>query len=335
MTMKFSLILPVYKVEKFLPDCLDSLLCQDIPEEEYEIVCVDDGSPDGSAEVVRSYREKHANITLLSQENGGVCAARNRGLAAAKGEYVWFIDPDDMIVSNCLKKIYELLKTTGADLFEMLRYRTCPEEQKFVPETVGFQIDGENDHGSSGSGWLSVCRREYLLKHGIIFNSQLHYGEDYLWALQTKYRRHKSIYTLTPLYLYRQRSGSAMNTNSREKTARRMEDMLTLERIYREEYRRCAEEGLPPDMLKNVLRRRELCTESALLCKMKLKPSPGEIGAFLDSLKKDGSYPYPLPTWKFGSHVIAGSLKFRLFTFLFPVRLYYFTVCLLYRVFAR
>ena len=76
--MKLSIILPVYNVEKFIPDCLDSLETQDLPKEEYEIICVDDGSPDNAVQVIEAYQKKYSNIRLVRQENSGVCAARNR-----------------------------------------------------------------------------------------------------------------------------------------------------------------------------------------------------------------------------------------------------------------
>lgn len=331
MSLKFSIILPVYNVEKFLPDCLDSLYCQNIPEDEYEIICVVDGSPDHSAEVIQKYQQEHANLILLQQENSGVCVARNRGFEQARGEYVWFIDPDDMIASNCLKKIYSSLQEDDADIFEMLNYQTCPEGQTFEPKIIDFQIDGENNRGSHGSGCLSVCRREYLLKHHITFNPKLRYGEDYLWALQTKYRKHKSIYTITPLYIYRQRAGSAMHSSSPEKVKHHMTDMLELGRIYRIEYLRCKQEGFEQDILSNIQWRQHLCTESALFCFMKLKPSFSEVKTALKEFQHEGIYPYPLMTWKFCPGEGFGPIKFRLFTFLFPIRLYYLMICLSYR----
>ena len=77
--MRLSIVLPVYNVAKFIPDCLESLLCQDIPKEDYEIICVNDGSPDNSVEVIEGYIQKYQNIKLINQPNSGVCVARNTG----------------------------------------------------------------------------------------------------------------------------------------------------------------------------------------------------------------------------------------------------------------
>ena len=73
--MKLSIILPVYNVAKFIPDCLDSLLCQDLPKDEYEIICVNDGSPDNSVEVIEGYAKLHSNIKIISQPNSASTAA--------------------------------------------------------------------------------------------------------------------------------------------------------------------------------------------------------------------------------------------------------------------
>ncbi len=128
--MRLSIILPVYNVAKFIPDCLDSLLCQDIPKSDYEIICVDDGSPDNSVEVIKSYQEKNDNIRLVSQENAGVSTARNNGIALAKGKYVWFVDPDDYIQANCLSAILSNLEKNDADLCE-IGYKEVSEDSSF------------------------------------------------------------------------------------------------------------------------------------------------------------------------------------------------------------
>lgn len=99
--MKLSVIVPVYNVEKFLPRCLDSLLRQGMEQGEYEIICVNDGSPDNCADILLEYEEGHPNIfKVITQENMGLGGARNTGTALAKGEYVTYLDSDDYIIDN-------------------------------------------------------------------------------------------------------------------------------------------------------------------------------------------------------------------------------------------
>lgn len=100
--MFLSIVVPVYNAEKYIANCLDSLLCQDIDISEYEIICINDGSTDNSLAILQEYAEKHGNIILIDKPNGGVAAGRNLGMEKAQGEYIWFVDADDWVARNCL-----------------------------------------------------------------------------------------------------------------------------------------------------------------------------------------------------------------------------------------
>ena len=106
-----SLIIPIYNVEQFLGECLDSCLEQDIDQSRYEIICVDDGSTDDSGSILDRYAAEHANIIAIHQPNGGVSVARNTGLKAAGGKYLWFVDPDDLIQDHFLKTLLDTVET--------------------------------------------------------------------------------------------------------------------------------------------------------------------------------------------------------------------------------
>ena len=93
--LKLSIIIPVYNVEPYIAKCLDSCLQQDLPADEYEIIVVNDGSPDNSVVIVKDYMQRYLNVRLVNRENGGLSAARNTGLAHANGYYVAFLDDDD------------------------------------------------------------------------------------------------------------------------------------------------------------------------------------------------------------------------------------------------
>ena len=106
--MKLSVIVPVYNVERFLPRCLDSLLRQGLEVGEWEVICVNDGSPDGSARILSRYEREHPDlITVINQENQGLGGARNTGTAVAKGEYVAYLDSDDYLVDGALRFLLE------------------------------------------------------------------------------------------------------------------------------------------------------------------------------------------------------------------------------------
>lgn len=327
--IKLSIILPVYNVEKFLPACLDSIYNQDIAEDEFEIIAVIDGSPDNSKAVLIDYCKMHKNIIVIEQENSGVSAARNNGFKHATGKYIWFIDPDDLIVKNCFKKIYDSLEEHNADVFEF-EYDTCEEDYIYENKQVDFNVDGTDKEGATASGWLLVCRRDYLTQNNIFFNEKLSYGEDYLWVLQVKYRKHINIFTNSKLYIYRQRKGSAMHQKSREKAKKHFEDMLLLHEIYLEEQKRCIKEQLSDKIVNELKHRCLLCIEAALWYYLKVANNVNDARDLLKTLQKKGLYPYRFSTWNLFGKNATNSLKYRLITFLFPIKAYYLFLCKIY-----
>lgn len=113
MELKFdlmlSIIIPMYNAEKYIEECLDSILNSNLPKKLYELVIVNDGSKDKSPEIAQNYAAKYSNVTYLTQENQGQSTARNYGIKTCKGEYVWCVDADDKVISEQLPKIIEAL----------------------------------------------------------------------------------------------------------------------------------------------------------------------------------------------------------------------------------
>lgn len=112
-----SFILPCYNVARYIGECIDSLYAQNMPETEFEVICVDDCSTDNTVEVIKEYQQKHSNIILhcheLNQTAGG---ARNTGMSLAKGEYIWFVDPDDAICKESLKPLLDKMRSDNLDM---------------------------------------------------------------------------------------------------------------------------------------------------------------------------------------------------------------------------
>ena len=114
--LKISIIVPIFKVEAYISATVESLINQDLTPSEYEIILVNDGSPDNCQTICQNYSDKNKNIFLINKENGGVSSARNSGLQLAKGEYVMFVDGDDQIEKNVLKHLYDLTKSFYLDI---------------------------------------------------------------------------------------------------------------------------------------------------------------------------------------------------------------------------
>lgn len=110
--MKLSIIIPIYGVEKYIEKCILSCVNQKGLKigTDFEIICVNDGTKDKSAKIAKYIASKYEGITVIDQKNQGLSAARNTGLYAAKGEYIWYVDSDDYIKENCLRDLCDKLK---------------------------------------------------------------------------------------------------------------------------------------------------------------------------------------------------------------------------------
>ena len=129
--MLFSIIVPVYNVEKYLNKCVDSILCQTCAD--FELILVDDGSSDNSPIICDEYTKKDNRVKVIHKENGGQTSARNAGLEIALGEYVVFIDSDDWVSENYLELFEKAIKEHGVDVVCCGMVKVSEEEQQAVP----------------------------------------------------------------------------------------------------------------------------------------------------------------------------------------------------------
>ena len=114
MQPKISVIIPVYNVEKYLGECLDSILAQTF--QDFEIICVDDGSTDRSLDILQEYKRKDDRFVIFQQRHAGAGAARNHGLKLAEGKYIQFLDSDDYFEPTLLEELYTRAEKFGSDL---------------------------------------------------------------------------------------------------------------------------------------------------------------------------------------------------------------------------
>ena len=119
MSLRLSFIVPFYNVELYIEECIRSLYAQDIPWEEYEVICVDDCSPDGSRTIVERLQKEYPTLKLLTTpENLRQGGARNMALDVARGKYIWFIDSDDYIAENCLGTMLNQAEEENLDILD-------------------------------------------------------------------------------------------------------------------------------------------------------------------------------------------------------------------------
>lgn len=177
--MKLSVIVPVYNVEKFLPRCLDSLLRQGMEVGEYEIICVNDGSPDNSAQILSEYEQEYPDIfKVIIQENRGLGGARNTGMKAAQGEYISFIDSDDYVVDGAFRYLYDKFCTGQKPDVLNFCYRhvftdgtTLADPDAKPDGEVVYDGDGTEEYNREKIiyVWDNFFRRDFLLEHHIQF----------------------------------------------------------------------------------------------------------------------------------------------------------------------
>lgn len=224
--VKVSVIVPVYNVEDYIRECLDSLCYQTLVD--IEIICINDGSTDKSLEILREYESKNPKITVYSQENKGLSGARNAGMKHATGEYIYFIDSDDMLIPTALERMYSVSKRRSLDilLFKLINFDDETKEKsksryydmKFLKEKVGEDIFSHEDVGNDLFR-IAVTIQGKLFKRELIEDMQFIEGlifEDNPFFIESFFRAERVYFLDEYLYLKRERSGSITSTHNEQ-----------------------------------------------------------------------------------------------------------------------
>lgn len=221
---KLSFIVPLYNSAKWLEKCLYSVLNQDIPEEEMEIICVNDGSPDNSADMAREFGKKHPCIIVLDQENQGPSGARNNGMRHATGKYLCFVDPDDYVAPNVYGKLVKQMEDENLDMLRF-NYQIVDEEYKLVekrPFEKAFDYTPKLMSGAEFLAtrldiacniWRYIYRREIITRNGIwCFTGD--YYDDTPWLPLVLLQAELMNVCDTVVYNYLERSDSLVKTKN-------------------------------------------------------------------------------------------------------------------------
>lgn len=224
---KFSIIVPVYNVEKYLSYCLQSIINQTIKD--LEIICVNDGSTDNSLSILEQYAKWDRRIQIINQVNSGSSVARNKGLESASGEYILFVDSDDLLASNACERLYmEILQTQadvvvfGASIFPWIQEKDNGWLYEYLKiELKDYKQDSINaffkERASKPFIWNKCYRRTLIDNNNIYFDKDLKLGEDSLFLFNLFPLIDRIIYIPDQLYSYRcERNGSLMDINSKD-----------------------------------------------------------------------------------------------------------------------
>lgn len=223
--MRLSIIIPVYNVEQYLEGCLQSVISQNIPTSEYEIIVVNDGSTDGSEEILLKISSLHNNIKLINQPNGGVSSARNAGLKNAIGKYVMFVDSDDQITKNTLSELLDFAEENDIEILQFENNIVGDDRQEIHPPRCSGPtlFDTKEDYLRTCffskriwqvEMWRFLFKRTLIEDNTIRFNGEISMGEDQLFSIRCIFHAKKIGYTPEKIYNYLIRSGSAMTSFS-------------------------------------------------------------------------------------------------------------------------
>lgn len=243
--MLFSVIVPIYKVEDYLSQCIESVLKQSYKN--FELILVDDGSPDNSGEIADEYAKKDNRIHVLHKENGGLSDARNKGLSIANGEFIWFLDSDDYMAQSAMDSVVNLI-TNNADL-DMI---TCAHINSYsngnkttvsLPNNYSDINIDRNEyldklHKSNGAywaAWKNIYRNSIVRKHNLKFSDGLIGAEDCDFFMCFLRHAEKFSFLNVPVIYYRiDREGSITNDMSKAAIMGQLEVFKDNYNIYNE-----------------------------------------------------------------------------------------------------
>lgn len=209
-----SIIIPVYNVEEYIEECIESLYSSNIAEHTFEIIIVNDGSQDDSIGRINNYLVSHNNIKLINQENQGVSVARNTGIEHSRGKYLTFVDPDDKIDANSLPHLLSILQNGYDEILVVKSYIISGREIFAWSRVISPQKKYKGiDLYSLGYVRGSVCGafflREFINSYNIRFIANIKNAEDSIfWTICQLHSELISFYNLN-FYIVREREGSA------------------------------------------------------------------------------------------------------------------------------
>lgn len=226
--IKVSVVIPVYNTEKYIGKCLESIISQSL--QEIEIICVNDGSADGSMDILEAFSRKYQNIKVFDQKNTGASFSRNRGLRAAKGKYIFFMDCDDMLLPGALERLYDLAESNELDMLlfnVMIIYENDELKRKYHFDDFFTKVK-EYDGVKSGRVmfcemwenaeyddcvWSRFVRKNFLEENEITFYEETYYS-DSIYSLICHLKAQRTYYIGEKYYVYRIREQSMMTSKT-------------------------------------------------------------------------------------------------------------------------
>ncbi len=227
--MILSIIIPVYNVQKYIRQCLDSIYIQDVSLDIYEVIVINDGTPDNSMEIVYEFAEKYNNLQIINQENQGLSMARNNGLKAANGEYVWFIDSDDWIASNSITTILHQLSINNYNVISTPLIKINEDGNEIIGNDFNILQDSYfsyNDYFSHRIRHSAIQRfvikRLFLIDNNLEFYPNI-YHEDLEYGIKLIHKAGDIKVLKEGIYYYRIRQSGSITAKG---SLKRSKDLI-------------------------------------------------------------------------------------------------------------
>lgn len=221
--IKVSIIIPVYNTEQYLRQCLDSVINQTFKN--IEVIIINDGSTDGSLNIINEYKENYSYIKVINQTNKGYSKVRNVGLKIASGDYIGFVDSDDFIEKNMFEKLVNKAIDTNADIVSCNYYMIYKKGKKEISialnNTPQIKILAQSQFSFTGAEillldeafvWNRIYKRDFLEKNNIQFDENICFMEDTLFHRIALICSEKVVYIRDILYFYRIKRKGAQTT---------------------------------------------------------------------------------------------------------------------------
>jgi glycosyltransferase involved in cell wall biosynthesis len=214
----FSIIIPVYNVENYLEQCLDSIINQSFTD--FEVILVNDGSTDESLKICESFTSIHQQIKLINQENKGLSGARNSGFNMASGKYIWFVDSDDYIKDNSLEILFNQLSNSYLDVLGFSNYHFIEETQMLRENNINSESSILNNLELLDkkllfeiAPWIYVYKYSFLKENDIHFREDIKIHEDEFYLIEVLSKLNSIKFIEDKIYVYRIRANSLMRSN--------------------------------------------------------------------------------------------------------------------------
>ena len=222
-----SIIIPLYNCEKYIKQCLDTIFRQEMNESDFEVIVIDDGSKDSGYSLASEYAKRYQNIFVIKQENQGVACARNNALEKATGDYVTFVDADDMLVSGSLSTLIKIAVENKADIVKAA-HKEVPEDavcedfssshdNSSIQIMTGEEAIVNVTRMKEGYCWGYLISRKLITDNRLSFPPKVAFMEDWAFITQAILKSRTFVNADVLLYLYRRNSSSCMANVTTEK----------------------------------------------------------------------------------------------------------------------